>query len=188
MPWPLTVLLVVVGAILLVLAMPVRLTAIAHERRVRVRIRALLGLVEQELSAGPRKKEAPEAKGRSGGIRSARRFWAFVRSRGLLSGGRRFMERLWRALHVRELVGAARIGLEDPAETGALWAVVGPVSGFVTSRFPDFAIAPSFGGEELDVEGRGSLVVVPLEIVGVTLAFALGPATLRAAVAAWRTR
>jgi hypothetical protein len=196
MPWPLTVALVLalvlVGTILLFLAMPVHLTVNViggEKRRVHLRIHAFLGLVDKELTAGaPQKKPKQKPGARSGGVTSARRLWAFVDSRGFMGRLGRYLKRLWRALHVGELVGFARIGLDDPADTGQLWAIMGPVSVLLAQRYPDFKLAPSFAGARLDVEGRWRIAIVPLEVLAVTLAFALSPSTLRAAVAAWRTR
>lgn len=189
MPWPLIVAAALVGAIVLVLAMPVRLTVTGDGTRFRVRVHALLGLVSTELrrsegsSTPSSKKRQPERPGRS-----ARRFWAMARSRGLVPRVQRLLARLWAALRIRELSGVARIGLVDPADTGVFWAVLGPLAILLSRRFPDFVLQPSFTDEPLDVDMRLRLVVVPLEIVGVTLAFLLGPTMLRAIVASWRTR
>jgi hypothetical protein len=189
-PWPLTVALAIVGGVVLVLAMPVRLTVTGHGTRFRVRVQALLGLVSKELEGHGRPtkpKPAPKPRRRAEPGRAARRFWAIARSRGLWPRVQRFLARIWASLRIRELSGVARVGLVDPAETGQLWAVLGPLALLLARRFPDFALQPSFADEPLDVDLHARLVVVPLEILGVTLAFLLGPTMLRTAAAAWRT-
>lgn len=183
MPWPLIVAFGLAGAILLVLAMPVRVTVSVTgegERRVRTRVHALLGLVDRELITRPPKRESTPKRGRFS--------WAPLGSEGFMRCLGRFLKRLFHALHTGELIGFARIGLDDPADTGELWAIMGPVSVLLTQRYPHFELAPSFAGARFDFEGRWSVAVVPLELIAVTLAFVLSPPALRAAAAAWRMR
>jgi hypothetical protein len=190
MSWPSIVLLTLAGAVLAILAMPVRVTLVVRGRAAHARVRALAGLVRKELPGGGDRPPAEAARrpGGGDGRRGARRAWALARSRGFLRRGSRFAARLWRALHVGELTGRARIGLDDPADTGELWAVLAPACSLLARRHPDFRVTPSFQGECLEVDACFRLTVVPLELIAITLAFALSPTTLRAGVAAWRTR
>jgi hypothetical protein len=189
-PWPLTVALVVVGAVLLLLALPVHFTLIGQgSAGHRLRVRALLGLVDRELtaaSAPAQDKPEPSPSRPPGG--GTRRFRALLQSRGFLRRLRRYLGRLYRALHVGKLHGTAHVGLDDPADTGELWALVGPASLVLTRRHPGFVLTPSFDQARLDLDGTWRVTLVPLELLAVTLAFAFSPATLRAVFAAVRAR
>lgn len=68
----------------------------------------------------------------------------------------------WHGLHLR-----LRLGLEDPADTGRLWGLLGPLSaGLANLRAADIAIEPVFAGPALDFDARGRLVFVPLQLLG----------------------
>lgn len=193
MLWSLTVAFVLAGAVIVVLAVPVHISVSkdggGQHGLFSMRIDAFFGLVAKELALGSREHREP-ARAAQGArpLRDVRRVAAFVQSRGLLRRARRYAGSIQRAIRVRELVGVARIGLDDPADTGELWGMVGPASVLLARRYPGFAIVPSFAGEEIDIEGRCRIAVVPLELLATTVAFALSPPFLRAAIAAWRAR
>lgn len=79
---------------------------------------------------------------------------------------------LLRALHPRDLRLRMRIGLGDPADTGALWAIVGPL-GVAVQRWGDVSIEPDFADAALAVEARGQLRGVPLQVVALLAGFLL---------------
>ena len=92
----------------------------------------------------------------------------------------RFVRDLWHAVHKEELQLHVQLGLGDPADTGRLWAVLGPLSG-VLRNADDLAIdiEPDFAEARLDFESSGRISLVPLEILGIALAFALSPPVWR---------
>jgi hypothetical protein len=190
--WPLTVAFVLAGALIFALAVPVYISVSKDgdgQQRPTMRIDAFFGLVAKELAFGSRKRREPERAARGErGVRNGRRVAAFVQSPGLLHRACRYAASIQRAIRVRELAGVARIGLDDPADTGELWGVAGVASALLARRYPGFAIEPSFASEEIDIEGRCTIAVVPLELLATTVAFALSPPFLRAAIAAWRVR
>jgi hypothetical protein len=89
----------------------------------------------------------------------------------------RLVRDVWRAVHPRDLSLRLRLGLDDPAATGQLWALLGPVAGWLaTFRAASITIEPEFAETALELETRGSLRVVPLRALGIALALALSPA------------
>jgi hypothetical protein len=129
------------------------------------------------------------ARGPSSSARSARRGSRTGRALVLLRRAE-FRERTWRLL--KDLGRAARLeglrlrlrlGLGDPADTGRLWAVIGPLGAAARQlRDADVVIEPEFFDGALDVEARGRMRCVPLQLLAVVLGFALSPPALRA----WR--
>jgi hypothetical protein len=91
---------------------------------------------------------------------------------------------LIRSIRVRELGLDLRLGLDDPADTGRLWAVVGSLAA-IPALPPNtrLAVVPCFTGAAFEMEGQGRLRVIPLQVMAVILAFVLSPATLRALLA-----
>ncbi len=97
-------------------------------------------------------------------------FWA--RLRLLLSRLLGAIE--WQMLHLH-----ARFGLDDPADTGRLWGLAGPMAASLLPAGRDVSIQPDFERETLAVESEGEFRVVPLRVVGIVLAFGLSPRTWR---------
>lgn len=87
------------------------------------------------------------------------------------------------AAQPRDLFLHARLGLGDPADTGRLWALVGPLNAVAQglARF-DLRIEPEFGDPVFEFDAHGAALLVPLRFLALGAAFAFSPATLRA----WR--
>ena len=101
----------------------------------------------------------------------------------------RFAHDLWSAVHKRDIFIGARIGLETPADTGQLWAVLGPAS-VVLAAVPECVIAvrPDFDEEAFELTGRGQVRVYPIEVLGVLVALVLSPPLWRLIVATYTQR
>jgi hypothetical protein len=83
---------------------------------------------------------------------------------------------LWRVVRKDDIRLTACLGLGDPAETGRLWALLGPLCGWLRSLDDvDIRIDPDFGAARLDFAGSGRVGVVPLEVLGIVLRLALSP-------------
>ncbi len=96
----------------------------------------------------------------------------------------RFIKDLIRAAHLHRLRLRLRLGLGDPADTGRLWAVVGPLSAAAQSlRNAEVRIEPEFMDPVFEFQADGRMLLVPLKFVGLAVGFALSPPSIRA----WRT-
>jgi len=96
----------------------------------------------------------------------------------------RFIKGVFRAIHGRSLYLRLRIGLGDPADTGRLWAFLGPVAGIAADlRSAEVHIEPEFMDPVLEIESHGELRLVPLRFIALAVVFVVSPTTLRA----WRT-
>lgn len=83
---------------------------------------------------------------------------------------------VWHAVHKEDVKMRLRIGLGDPADTGQLWAVLGPVSGMLGSvQDVSVKIEPEFIDETLELVGNGSIRIIPLQIIYLAAAFMLSP-------------
>lgn len=88
---------------------------------------------------------------------------------------------LSRAIHARDLFLRLRIGLGDPADTGRLWAVIGPVAGMAQNlRGVVVRIEPEFADPVFEGESHGRFRLVPIQFIVIVVAFMLSPAMLRA--------
>jgi hypothetical protein len=179
------------AALLLLLAVPVQVSFRAHggaTSGAQVTIGWLFGLLRFAF-------ELPARGGRSGAARarkvSRRRtpgrargnVLAVLRQASLRQHFLRFAGRLLRAAHWHDLDLRMRLGLGDPADTGRLWALVGPLGAWAHGlRNARVRIEPEFMDAVLDVEAHGRMVLVPLQWLGLVIAFALSPRSIQA----WR--
>lgn len=176
----------VILALALLLAVPV---AVAFRlQRVealggRITVRWLFGLVRFEFRVPGAGKPAP-ARARPGKRGHRGSFPALLRQAAFRRRVYRLVKDLAAAAHPREVSLRIRLGLGDPADTGRLWAFVGPLNA-ATGNFRNvqMQIEPEFMDPTFEFHFAGRLLVIPLQLVALVLAFALSPASLRA----WRT-
>ncbi|MGA8890194.1 MAG: DUF2953 domain-containing protein [Anaeromyxobacteraceae bacterium] len=189
-----TAVLVVAAVLLalgLVLAIPLEVEFHLERRaatRGRVVIRWLFGAIHAEVSvpsgrrAGKREKSRARARDGEQGRRRGRgrRMLSAIRDDAFRARAWRFAQELLRAARLDDVYLHARLGLGDPADTGRLWALLGPV-GAAASALPgvDVRLEPEFLDPVLEVEARGKAVVVPLEILVLVGAFLVAPVSLR---------
>jgi hypothetical protein len=92
-----------------------------------------------------------------------------------------FIKDLLCAVHAHDFSLRLRIGLDDPADTGSLWGILGPVAGIAKNlRSAEILIEPDFITPVLEVESQGKLRIVPLQFVALATAFMVSPTTLKA--------
>lgn len=88
------------------------------------------------------------------------------------------------AAHLHRLHLCMRLGLGDPADTGRLWALVGPLNVVTQNlRNADVQIEAEYLDPVFEFQARGRLLLVPLQFLILAIGFALSPASIRA----WRT-
>jgi hypothetical protein len=183
---------VLIGAVIflalvvLLLAIPVTLTYQLSWRETlsaNVRLIWAFGLVRADVSPagrrpapdkleGARKKAGrrSKAKGKKPNFPAAIRLPAFRRR--ILT----FMSDVWRAIHKKNVRLLVRLGLGDPADTGQLWSVLGPLSGTL-ARFRDIRISiePDFLDATIEVDSSGTVRMIPLRIAVIMLGLLFSP-------------
>lgn len=88
----------------------------------------------------------------------------------------RFIADFWRAVHKQDVSLSVRIGLGDPADTGRLWALVGPVAGMLANvRGASVSIEPQFMEPVFELDSHGSIRFVPLQLIFLTIALMVSP-------------
>lgn len=190
-------LLVLAGLILLVtalLAVPMDLSL--HVTRDEAwqgdaYMRWLFGLVSTRIeSKGERedkkpKKEKTKVRRRRAG--TGRKVYAMLTSPGFVGRVLRFVRHVLRTIHVHTFDLDAKVGLDDPADTGKLWGLMGPLPYMIPlPRRSRVYIEPDFDQERLSVDLDADVRVFPIEVVFRTVQLALSPKTLRALFAAAR--
>lgn len=96
----------------------------------------------------------------------------------------RLIKDAFKAANLRELGFQMRLGLGDPADTGRLWAFVGPLNVAAQNvRNASISIEPEFMDAVIEFDTHGRFRFVPLQFLVLAVGFALSPPSRRA----WRT-
>jgi hypothetical protein len=187
-------LLVLLASLVVLLAVPIDVVFAVRRGekfRGRVTIGWLFGVVRVPLRPGrarskPKKpKPAPARRVRRGG----RKVTVMLRSEAFFAHVMRFLLRLAARIHIRRLRLHLRLGLDDPADTGRLWGMVGPLAWAApVPAGTDLAIEPEFTGASFRVDGEGAVRIVPIGLLATLIGFALSPVTWRALRASGTSR
>ncbi len=172
--------------VVILLAMPVTLTYQLSWKQTlsaRFRLNWAFGLVRADVSPDLAKPAAdtPEAaSGRASRWRKSKgrkiNFMAAIRQPAFRRRMLQFLTDVWRGVRKKNVQLLVRMGLGDPADTGQLWAVLGPLSGMLTRPGEvRIAIEPDFLDSTLDVYSSGTIRMIPLQIAIIALGLLLSP-------------
>jgi hypothetical protein len=190
------ILAVVSGLLVLSLAVPVALDFRfegIEPLRGRIAVRWMFGLVRFDVElpdAGKprrakRQAERGAKRGRAGraGTGGRAKVVAVLRQAAFRRRLFRLLGDLVRAAHPSGLGLRLRLGLGDPADTGRLWALVGPLNA-LAQQLPsaDIRIEPEFVDAAFDFDAHGRFVLIPLQLLALIVVFALSPPSIQA----WR--
>lgn len=128
--------------------------------------------------AEPRGERADSAAPRSASRRFPRPSAVRAALRLLLDLARRLVA----ATRIEVLRLHARVGLDDPADTGVLCGSLAPLSAWLSARARGaFSFEPEFTRSCLEVDASGRVVIVPARFVLAVAGFLLVPRTWRVA-------
>ena len=172
--------------IVILLAIPVTLTYRLNWKQTlsaNIRLNWAFGLVDADVSPDNAKAKADKpgpARKKTGrpGKPQARKanFMAAIRQASFRRRIIRFVSDVWRAIHKKNLRLLVRMGLGDPADTGQLWAVFGPLSAiFATLRDIRIAIEPDFLDATFEVDSSGTIRLIPLQFAILALGLLFSP-------------
>ena len=185
-----------VALLLLLLAVPIRLKFHLEGSgafKGQVAVHWLFGVVRVciplpgAVKSRPESRTKPQAakprtKRRKPGARS--RSLALLRHAPFRQRASRFINDLIRAVHPRHFRLSMRLGLGDPADTGCLWALVGPLNAAAQNlRNAHVQIEPEFMDTVFEFQADGQMRFVPLHLLFLAIAFALSPQAIRG----WRS-
>ncbi|MFC1932318.1 DUF2953 domain-containing protein [Chloroflexota bacterium] len=177
-------------AILIILVFCVPLDATfnidtSEKLRFRLRIAWFFGLISKELHREKKKpeekKKVAEEKQKKKRRIEFRTVLKILQTEGLLKQVKNLVKGVLGQLKIRDLVANFKVGLGNPAETGILFAIVGPATAFLSSLTShEIRIQPAFGDEAI-LEGfsYGKVRLRPIQLIVPLLRPAFSLATLR---------
>lgn len=174
--------------VVVVLAIPLDLVLHADvygKPRLRLRLDWLFGLISKDITGRVKKPRQPEKEKAKPELRkSMSRALAslkLLKTKGLLTQVKRLLKDIFGRLEVRDIGADLAIGLDDPADTGLLFAVVGPATVLLDYLFPNrLKVRPSFTGEAI-FEGYldGTVRIRPVKFVAPVARFVFSMAVVR---------
>ena len=186
--WVIVTLASLAVILVLVLSVPFDMAfqvSVPGRPRFRIKLLWLFGLVSKEITGEKKpeeKKEVVQKRQKPGaGRRRFRDILAILRTQGLLRQLRVLIGDIFGRLKIRDLAADFRVGLGNPAETGLLFALIGPTTFWLSSSFPlQIRVQPSFA-DEATFEGysRGAVRLRPIQLVIPFLRFVFSLATVR---------
>jgi hypothetical protein len=150
----------------------------------RLKLSWFFGMVSREFTG---KKEKPAGKKKAAGARKKRRwlnarmFLKIIRTRGLLKHLKVLLRDALGCFRFRDIAAEFKIGLGDPADTGLLFAVLGPASVFLgSSEMHRINIEPSFADDAfLRGYSHGTVRLRPIRLVPPFLKFTFSRVTVK---------
>lgn len=153
--------------------------------RFRMKVLWLFGLVSKEITRRKKPEEKKKVvKKRQKPGAGKRRFWnifEILRTRGLLKQLKGLLRDILGCLKIRDLLADFRVGLGNPADTGFLFALIGPTAFWLSSSVPlQIRVQPSFT-DEATFEGysRGAVRLRPVQLVIPFMRFIFSLAIIR---------
>ena len=176
--WFIVVLVGLAALITLFLCIPVELVFRANtEVRPKFSLRLIwfFGLFKSELGQFSKKSQKKPAdkleKPARNWLQEIGVTWEILQTKGLLKQLRRCAVRTIRSIHVRELAANFKVDLENPADTGLLFAFIAPLNLAINYFLPyPINVEPSFSGESF-LTGHANAVI---RLMPIQLAASLG--------------
>ena len=173
-------------SVIALLAIPVTVTFDVSRRRAlhgRFLLTWAFGLVRIPIPLSKAKPPSPET---DEAVRKSRRAQrrstnsvnpiALIRQRDFRRRILKFITDLWHAIDKRNIRLRIRLGLGDPADTGRLWAIVGPLAGLLANvKEARLEIEPEFMDALFELDSRGTIRLIPLQIITLVIALLLSP-------------
>ncbi|OGO22928.1 MAG: hypothetical protein A2144_02595 [Chloroflexi bacterium RBG_16_50_9] len=188
--WVIAILASLVILVVLALSVPLDLGVsvdMSGRPKFRMRLKWFFGLISGEIGKKEDKTEDEEkgVKGRrkpgkkGPGVRT---MLEILRTRGLLRRVRLLLKDIFRLIRIKDLAADLKVGLGDPAGTGVLFAIMGPLHFFLSSSLSD-RVKVQFVADEAVLEGslHGSLRLQPILLIPPMLRFIISRPVLRAA-------
>ncbi len=187
--WLAGILVVLVVLVVILLSIPIALSYEAEWRgrraKVRLKVLWLFERVGWELPRSAKKEEKPgperrrEPRSRKWG-QSGRSALAVLRTRGLFPQVGRFFRDLMHSFEFRDFRLELRAGLDNPYDTGMLFAWAGPASVALYRLAPGrVSIQPVFDGAAFEGASSGVLRLWPVRVVGAVFKLAFSPPAFR---------
>ncbi len=182
-----TVIALILLGIVMLLAVPVEVAFNIENDEASPNDVALIwlsGIIRIPLTAdSSKKRQEKAAKNRKKKTRrrGKNKAWALMRNASFRRRLFGYIRDLFRSIKIKSLDIRLRLGLDDPADTGRLWGVLGPLASLLGGiRKANIRVEPEFAEEVFSLQSQGRISVIPLRILWISSCFFLTPQVIRA--------
>ena len=185
--WVIAILAGLAGLIVFVLCVP--LDAVlnldtSQKPKFKMRMVWLFGLISKELSRKkkePKEKKLPEEKLKKKRGPGFSTFLKILRTKGLLKQIKDLLKGILCQFKIKELVVNLKLGLDDPADTGLLFALIGSARPFMSlpSQYQIRVQPSSYNGAAFEGYLHGVLRLQPIKLLRPFIGFVFSLAALR---------
>lgn len=180
--WFVIVLVSLAVLITFILCIPIELVLRANTEgrpKFSVRLIWLFGLIKRELARAPQKSGGKlvlkaERKLEIDWPQRVKSAFEILQTKGLLKQLRIFLRRTFKSVYIKELGANLKVDLENPADTGLLFAFIAPANLALNYFLPyPIKIEPAFTGDSfLSGYVNCGVRLLPIQIAGSVLALA----------------
>ena len=200
--WFVIVLVCLAVLITLILSIPLELILRANtegQPKLSLKLIWLFGLMKRELAqsrqkSGKKRVRKSEQKPGTDWVQRIKTAFEIIQTRGLVRQLKLFLRRTYKSIHIKELAANLKVDLENPADTGLLFAFIAPANLALNYFVPySIQIQPAFAGDAL-ASGyvNCGLRIIPIQIAGAMLGLAFSMPALRIAkrmvVSRWKRK
>jgi len=187
--WGIVIVAGLAALILIVLYIPLEMvlnTDVYGKPKFRLRFSWLFGLVSREIiprKEKPAEKEKAVKVRKKRGWRNARIIFRIIRTKGVPKKLIELLKDVFSCFKFRDMVADFKVGLGDPADTGLLFAIIGPATAFLgSSQLHRIRFEPSFSDDAvLQGYSHGTVRLRPIRLVPPFLKFIFSLTALRIA-------
>ena len=187
--WFVIVLISLIILITLILCIPLELVLHANtegQPKFSLKLIWFFGLLKRDLTRwrrtrGGKAVSKSEQKPGIDWLQRIRSAFEIIQTRGLLRQLKLLLQRTYKSIHIRELAANLKVDLENPADTGLLFAFMAPANLALNYFVPySIKIQPAFAGDAL-VSGyfNCGLRVFPIQVAGAMLGLVFSMPVLR---------
>ena len=93
----------------------------------------------------------------------------------------KFVKDMINTVHIAGFYLRLKLGLDDPADTGRLWAFLGPLAVFISGiSNATVTLQPDFQSQIFYLDSSGRIRIVPLQVIFTVFTFVFSPITISA--------
>jgi hypothetical protein len=186
--WVIVALVSLIILIILALCIPLDLIFqinISESPSFGLRLLWLFGLVHRDLKKSKEEKPEKKEKITRGQAKPRCRIktstvYQILRTKGLFTHLRRLLVNIFKSLKIKELAANIKLGLENPADTALLFALLGPLY-FLLNKLPyEINVLPSFDGDiALEANLHSIIRLWPILVILALLRFVFSVPAIR---------
>jgi len=124
----------------------------------------------------PKRNDRSKNSQKTGSLRQTTLFFHIALRTDIKRRILKLVRSLWLSIDKRDLKLRLRLGLGDPADTGMMWAALGPVSALpINNEKMSVTFEPEFQKNTIEFDSSGEITLIPIQPIWLVVCFLLSP-------------